>query len=93
MMVSQAIGEMAMRMGIIDQSTEKEAVEDGFLLGLANFVNGNAGTLKEGQAEKYEEIVQAMVRAKAENDTGPTGSPKRQQRGQQRQQPRRMGGM
>jgi len=37
MMASQAVGEMAMRMGLIDEQTEAQMVESGFMMALGNF--------------------------------------------------------
>ena len=64
MMVSQAVGEMAMRMGILDESTEAEAVESGFMMALGNFGRANKKGMSDDERERYMQLIDGLEEGK-----------------------------
>ena len=64
MVAAQAVGEMAMRMGIINQENEAEVVESGFMLGLGNFGRANGQQMRPEERERYAQLIDAMEEGK-----------------------------
>lgn len=64
MMASQAVGEMAMRMGIIDEANEAETVESGFMMGIGSFGRANAGSMSPEERERYGQLIDGMEEGK-----------------------------
>lgn len=64
MIAAQAVGEMAVRMGVIDESNEAEAVESGFMMALGNFGRANAEQMSDQERERYGQLIDAMEEGK-----------------------------
>lgn len=64
MMASQAVGEMAMRMGILDEGSEAEAVESGFMMALGTFGRAKAEQMSDQERERYAELIDGMEAGK-----------------------------
>lgn len=64
MMASQAVGEMAMRMGVIDESNEADTVESGFMLGLGEFGRANAKEMGREERARYGDLIDKMEEGK-----------------------------
>jgi hypothetical protein len=64
MMASQAVGEMAMRMGLIDEQTEAEMVESGFMMALGNFGRANGKQMSDEERERYGQLIDGLEEGK-----------------------------
>lgn len=64
MIVSQAVGEMAGRIGLIDEQADAEIIEAGFMAGLAQFGRANAKDMSEPERARYAELISAMEESK-----------------------------
>jgi len=64
MIAAQAVGEMADRMGIIDQDRDSEVVESGFMMALAQFGRANAEQMSDQERERYGQLIDGMEEGK-----------------------------
>ena len=64
MIATQAIGEMAGRIGLIDEQADAEVIEAGFMAGLAQFGRANAKEMSEPERARYAELITAMEEGK-----------------------------
>ena len=64
MMASQAVGEMADRMGIIDENADADTVEAGFMVGLGNFGRANAKQMSNEERERYGQLIDGLEEGK-----------------------------
>ena len=71
MVAAQAVGEMAMRMGIIDESNEADVVESAFMLALGNFGRANAEQMSDAERERYGQLIDGMEEGKRMAMGGP----------------------
>jgi len=64
MMAAQAVGEMGMRMGILDESTEADAVESGFMMAMGNFGRANRDAMSADERQRYGQLIDGMEEGK-----------------------------
>jgi len=64
MMASQAVGEMADRMGIIDENADADIVEAGFMVGLGNFGRANGKQMSDEERERYGQLIDGLEEGK-----------------------------
>jgi len=81
MMASQAVGEMAMRMGVINEQTEAEMVESGFMMALGNFGRANGDRMSNEERERYGQLIDGMEQGKRMAMSGGERNPDQMERG------------
>jgi len=64
MIASQAVGEMAGRIGAITPENEADIVESGFMVGMQRFGQNNADTLTTDQKQRYAELIDSLEEGK-----------------------------
>lgn len=64
MVASQAVGEMATRMGVLSAEAEPEVVESGFMMGMGRFGEMNSDKLTPEQRQRYAELIDGMEEGK-----------------------------
>ncbi|TDX29092.1 hypothetical protein DFO67_108136 [Modicisalibacter xianhensis] len=92
MVVSQAVGEMAVRLRILPEQGNGEAIEAGFMMAMAQFGQATAESMPPAQRQRYGELIRGLREAKGmSQQRGGQGQP--QQPPQGAGQPGPQGGM
>ncbi|WP_043530485.1 hypothetical protein [Litchfieldella xinjiangensis] len=84
MVAAQAVGEMAVKMGIVPAQGNAEVIEDGFMLAMAMFGQATAEAMPPEQRQRYGELIRGLREAKGMGQA---------QRQPQQPQPQAQGGM
>jgi len=64
MIASQAVGEMADRMGILNEQQDAEVIESGFMVGLGRFGRANAQNMSDQERQRYAELIDGLEESK-----------------------------
>ncbi|GEK48426.1 hypothetical protein HPA02_27090 [Bisbaumannia pacifica] len=89
MVAAQAVGEIAVRLGVLPEQGNGDAIEAAFMLAMGQFGQAAGGDMPPEQRQRYAELIGALRQAKQLSGAQPSGSAPQQP--QQPQQPQ--GGM
>lgn len=64
MIVAQAVGEMAIRLGILPEQGNGDAIETGFMMAMAQFGQATAESMQPAQRQRYGELIRGLREAK-----------------------------
>ncbi|MFG6159618.1 hypothetical protein ACGTNG_12500 [Halomonas sp. 1390] len=71
MVAAQAVGEIAVNMGVLPEQGNAEPIEGGFLLAMGRFGEATAEQMPPEQRQRYGELIRAMQQARQQ--AGPQG--------------------
>ena len=84
MVASQAVGEMAIKMGLISEEESAEPVEAGFMIAMGQFGQAAGKDMPPEQKQRYKQIIQGIAQAKEASQ----GQQPQEQPPQEQAQPR-----
>lgn len=79
MVVAQAVGEMAIRLRILPEEGNADAIEAGFMIALGEFGKATAQQMPPEQRKRFKEIITSMAQAKEATQGGQQPPQGRQQ--------------